>query len=89
MKVLVGPNMMRLESELPALREENPDIEFVHCADREALADEMADAHIYMGWMNRDLFLAGKNLKWIQSPSSGINHYTTIPTRYRGSPASG
>jgi phosphoglycerate dehydrogenase-like enzyme len=84
MKVLVGPNMMCLESALPALREEHPDIEFVHCADREALVDEMADADIYMGWLNRDLFRAGKNLKWVQSPSSGVNYYMTIPELVEG-----
>jgi phosphoglycerate dehydrogenase-like enzyme len=32
-----------------------------------------------MGWLSRDLFLAAKQLKWIQSPSSGTNYYLAIP----------
>jgi phosphoglycerate dehydrogenase-like enzyme len=32
-----------------------------------------------MGWLNRDLFLGAPKLKWIQSPSSGVNMYLDIP----------
>lgn len=79
MKALVGPNPMGLESAFPDLQRDHPQVAFVHCAEQEALADAIADADIYMGWLDRDLFLAGKHLKWIQSPSSGIDHYLTIP----------
>lgn len=79
MKVLVGPNPMGLEHALPELERDYPQLEFVHCAEAEALADGIADADIYLGWLKRDTFLAARNLKWIQSPSTGINHYLAIP----------
>lgn len=80
MKVLVGQNPMGLEKGIPALQAQYPDITFVHCPDRgEQLARELADTDIYMGWLNRDLFLGAPHLKWIQSPSSGVNHFLDIP----------
>ena len=79
MKVLIGPNFMHLEQGLPGLKRDYPEVEFVHCAERDGVADAIADADIYMGWLSRDLFLAAWNLKWVQSPSSGINYYLEIP----------
>lgn len=80
MKVLVGQNPMGLEKGIPALQAQYPDITFVHCPDRgEKLAGELTDADIYMGWINRELFLGAPKLKWIQSPSSGVNYYLDIP----------
>jgi len=79
MKVLVGSNNMGLENAIPDLKEQYPEVEFVHCVNRADMPDLIADADVYMGWLNRDLFLAAKNLKWIQSPSSGINYYVAIP----------
>ena len=80
MKVLVGMNPMGLEKGIPALQAQYPDIQFVHCNDRGAeLARELADTDIYMGWLSRELYLAAPKLKWIQSPSSGVNMYLDIP----------
>jgi len=80
MKVLVGQNPMGLEKGIPALQAQYPDVQFVYCPDRgETLTRELADADIFMGWLNRDLFLAAPKLKWIQSPSSGVNHYLDVP----------
>lgn len=79
MKVLVGPNFFGLEKVLPELARTYPQLELVHCQDRAKLTSEIADADIYVGWLNRDVFLAAKALKWIQSPSSGINYYLAIP----------
>lgn len=79
MKVLFGPNMMGLEKGIPALKQAYPTIEFAHCPDQKALAAEIADAEIYMGHINREVFLAARQLKWIQSPSTGINYYLNIP----------
>lgn len=84
MKVLIGPNMMGLEKGIPALQQAYPDIEFVHCADPKALAEAIADADIYMGHLNRDVFLAAKRLKWVQSPSTGVNYYLAIPELKNG-----
>lgn len=84
MKVLVGPNSMGLENALAELREAYPKLMFVHCPERDGLAEALADADIYLGWLNRELFLAAQRLKWIQSPSSGVNHYLTIPELVEG-----
>lgn len=84
MKVLVGPNPMGLESWLPDAAPAYPDIEFAHCAKREDLAHDIADADVYVGWLDRELYLAAKKLRWIQSPSSGINYYLTIPELVEG-----
>ena len=80
MKVLVGANPMGLEKGFSDLQAQYPDIQFVFCSDRgDTLARELADADIYMGGLNRDLFLAAQKLRWIQSPSSGVNYYCDIP----------
>ena len=79
MKVLIGGNPMGLENAIPDLEEKYPDFEFVHCANRADTGQYIADADVYMGWLNRDIFLGAKNLKWVQSPSSGIDYYLAIP----------
>jgi len=79
MKVLIVPNFMNLEQGLADLQRDYPEIEFVHCADRDLVASAIADADIFMGWLSKEVFLAAKNLKWVQSPSSGINYYLAIP----------
>jgi phosphoglycerate dehydrogenase-like enzyme len=79
MKVLIGPNVMGLEKGIPELKKAHPTIEFVHCADRGAVAAAIADADIYMGHLNREVFLAAKKLQWVQSPSSGVNYFLAIP----------
>jgi phosphoglycerate dehydrogenase-like enzyme len=79
MKTLIGANGMGLEKHLEALRAEFPSVEFAYEPDRGKLAAALADVEIYMGWINRDIYLAAKKLKWIQSPSSGANYYVAIP----------
>jgi D-2-hydroxyacid dehydrogenase (NADP+) len=79
MKVVIGTNPMGLEKSIPDLQSKYPDIEFAHVTDIKDTAAAIADADVYMGWMNRDLFLAAKKIKWVQSPSSGINYYLDIP----------
>jgi phosphoglycerate dehydrogenase-like enzyme len=78
MKVLIGPNPMGLERALPDLKKQHPSVDFVHCPNQEDLPVAIADAEVYVGWLSRDLFLAAKQLKWIQSPSSGIDYYLKI-----------
>ena len=79
MKVLIGPNVMGLERGIPELKQAHPTIEFVHCADRGAVAAAIADADIYMGHLGREVFLAAKKLQWVQSPSSGVNYFLAMP----------
>jgi phosphoglycerate dehydrogenase-like enzyme len=79
MKVLIGGNPMGLEKAIPDLSKKYPQVEFEYYPSRDIPHDVFATADVYVGWLNRDLYLAGKNLKWIQSPSSGVNYYTAIP----------
>lgn len=79
MRVVVGPNNLGLERVIDDLAPHYPGAQFTHCRDREALAKELADAEIYMGWLGRDEFLAARALRWIQSPSSGVDRFLTIP----------
>lgn len=79
MKVLVGPSPTGLERALPELQREYPQVEFVYCPDRAVLMEAIAEADVYLGWLDRAHFLAAKKLKWIQSPSTGVNHYLAIP----------
>ncbi|HUT21232.1 MAG TPA: D-2-hydroxyacid dehydrogenase [Anaerolineae bacterium] len=79
MKVLIGPNWMGLENGLPDLRDRYGNTTFEHCADRAELAEAIADAEVYVGWLDADAFSRAKRLRWIQSPSSGVNYYLAIP----------
>jgi len=79
MKVLIGGNPMGLENAIPELESKFPELEFVHVADRSKTAEFIGDVDIYVGWMSRDVCLAAKKLKWVQSPSSGIDYYLKIP----------
>lgn len=78
MKVVIGTNSMGLEKGIPDLRRQYPTVEFVHCADTRELPSLIADADVYLGWLDREAFVAGRRLKWIQSPSSGVDHYLVI-----------
>ncbi|HHX66082.1 MAG TPA: D-2-hydroxyacid dehydrogenase [Chloroflexi bacterium] len=79
MKVLIGANPMGLEQAIPDLQTRYPDIEFAYVDSRDKIADAIGDADVYMGWMNREIFIAAKRLKWVQSSSSGIDYYLAIP----------
>ena len=79
MKVLIGTNPMGLEKAIPELQAQYPDITFEHVEKREDTLDMIADADVYVGWMNKEVCLAAKKLKWVQSPSSGIDYYLAIP----------
>lgn len=80
MKALIGPNLMGLEEGIPDMEKEFPDVTFVYCPDRgDALVAEIADADVYMGHVSPELVQAAKSLKWIQSPSSGVDHFLVVP----------
>jgi D-2-hydroxyacid dehydrogenase (NADP+) len=84
MKVLIGPNGMGLERGLAELQARYDHVTFEHCADRAALASAIADAEVYVGWLDGETFSQAKRLKWIQSPSSGVNHYLAVPELVKG-----
>ncbi len=79
MKALIGFNPMGLEAAIPDLRRRYPEIEWLHCPSHEDTTEWIVDADIYLGWLSQEAFLAAEKLKWIQSPSSGINSYLAIP----------
>lgn len=79
MNVLIGSTVMRLHEFVPELSVQFPKLQFEVCLDHNSLIEHISNADIYLGWLNREAFLAAKNLKWVQSPSSGTNHYLTIP----------
>ena len=79
MKVVIGVNQMGLEKSIPDLRRRYPSLEFQHCANARELQTTLADADVYLGWLSRDAFQAARRLKWIQSPSSGVDHFLEIP----------
>ncbi len=79
MKVLIGRNQMNLGASLPELQRRFPDVTFVDAPDPAQALKEVADADIFMGFMTPEMFQAAKQLKWIQSPSSGINYFLDIP----------
>jgi len=78
MKILVASNPMGLGKAIPDLEKKYPQCEFVYCPKSEELAEQIKDADIYMGWISKDLFLKAEKLKWIQSPSTGIDFYVSI-----------
>ena len=79
MKVLIGANPMGLEETLPPCGADHPGVTFVHEPDRGKLSAAIDDADVYVGWIGEEQFAAAKELKWIQSPSSGTNYYLAIP----------
>jgi phosphoglycerate dehydrogenase-like enzyme len=79
MKALITRTQINMQEAIPDLEFDFPGVEFVYCADRSVVPELIGDADIYFGGMNREIFLAAKNLKWIQSSSTGINPYLAIP----------
>ena len=84
MQVLFGDTLMGMEAEIPALRQRFPDVDFRHAETRDAARRMIAEADVYLGSLDREMFLDAKRLKWIQSPSSGVNYYTAIPELVEG-----
>ena len=84
MKVLVGPNSFGLERVIAELVPAYSQVQFAHCASRDNLSQAIADAEIYLGWLNRQQFLAARALRWIQSPSSGVDRFLAIPELRQG-----
>lgn len=84
MKVLIGGNPMGLEKAIPNLQAKYPDVEFAYYPERGTVASAIGDADVYFGWLNREAFLAAKKLRWVQSPSTGVNAFLAIPELAEG-----
>jgi phosphoglycerate dehydrogenase-like enzyme len=78
-KVVIGPNPFGLENGIDALAARYPHVVFRACDTNDELTDALADATVYLGWLTADQFASARNLRWIQSPSTGIDKYLAIP----------
>ena len=79
MHILIGPNNHDLQQIIPELNRRHPDVTITTCDDRSRLSSEIADADVYFGWLSREDFLAAKHLRWIQSPSTGVDGFVRFP----------
>jgi len=79
MHVLVGTDRYKLDTLIPELSQKYPDVTFDLCVNRENLIHKIAEAEVFIGWLNRKEFLAAKKLRWIQSPSTGADSFVSIP----------
>jgi phosphoglycerate dehydrogenase-like enzyme len=79
MHILIGPNHHNLEQVIPELKARHPNLTFTVAKDRAHLVEQLADAEAYIGWLSRDEFLAARKLRWIQSPSTGVDSFLRIP----------
>ena len=77
MKMLIAG--MWPATRLDEIREEFPQVTFVAAPDPDVAIREVADADAIFGQPGRDLILAGKQLKWIQSPSAGCEWMWNTP----------
>ena len=50
-----------------------PDLRLTRVATAEELAREIADADVLYGFPTAELLRAGRALRWIQSPSAGVD----------------
>lgn len=66
-------------SYLDQVRDAFPDVTFVAVTDPEETLREVVDADAIFGQPGRDVILAGKQLKWIQSPSAGCEWMWNTP----------
>ncbi len=77
MKVLItGQWVMRF---VDGFREDFPQVEFVFADTAEDIAAKAADAEAAFGPMNSSQLQAAPNLRWIQSPSAGVEWMRNAP----------
>lgn len=77
MKVLLG-----VDPCIPSLQEmqrEFPELTFCAADSPETQLRHIRDTEVCIGAMTRDAFLASRELKWVQSPWTGIDFVTAIP----------
>lgn len=61
------------EQDQAALRAEFPSLDLVSVEADEAIARELADAEVFLGWtFPREHFAAARRLRWVQSASAGV-----------------
>jgi phosphoglycerate dehydrogenase-like enzyme len=55
-----------------------PGMQIVTVTTPEELAEEIVDADVFYGFPTADVLQRGKALRWIQSPSAGVNYLQTL-----------
>ena len=63
---------------------ELPDLRIVQVTTADELAREIVDADVLYGFPTADLLAAGKALRWVQSPSAGVNYLQELPELVEG-----
>ena len=62
------------------LRKEFPQVNFVKVKTDEAALGEIGDAEAYCGWWpSSSVFQAGKNLRWVHAPFTGVDGMAKLP----------
>jgi phosphoglycerate dehydrogenase-like enzyme len=56
-----------------------PDLRLVYVETPEELAREIVDADVLYGFPSAEVLRTGKALRWIQSPSAGVNYLQDLP----------
>ena len=77
MKVLITAGWV--ERFVDGFRREFPQVEFVIADTAEKIAAQAADAEAAFGPMNSSQLQAAPNLRWIQSPSAGVEWMRNAP----------
>src|SRR5690606_24339533 len=77
LRVLI-PDSFRPE-QLDQLRAAAPAVDLVVCRGADEAIDHIAEADATYGLANADLIRAGRNLRWVQWPSAGVENVVPIP----------
>lgn len=77
MKLLINGNWP--SAYVASVREAFPDVNFVVAPEPDEALREVVDADAIFGQPGREVILAGKQLRWIQSPSAGVEWMWNTP----------
>jgi D-2-hydroxyacid dehydrogenase (NADP+) len=61
-----------------------PGIELVQCRDEKEALENVEGAHASHGFISRELVTKGKDLRWLQHPSAGVEELLEIPELAEG-----
>jgi phosphoglycerate dehydrogenase-like enzyme len=64
--------------ELAGLKAAAPGVELVQCRDEKEAVASVEGAHASYGFISRSLVRAGKDLRWVQQPSAGVEQLMEI-----------
>jgi phosphoglycerate dehydrogenase-like enzyme len=56
-----------------------PDLRIARAETPDQIAAEIADADVFYGFATADVIAAAPNLRWIQSPSAGVEYVAKVP----------